>query len=77
MILLELLGYACLTHIAVDFISSFDLPELPNKPFKCDLCMGYWLSVLPLMVTHDLRGIIYAGIVGVLADLIFRIKQRL
>lgn len=77
MILLELLGYASLIHIIVDFISNLDLPEIPNKPFKCDLCMGYWLSVLPLVVTHGARGILLAGIVGVVADLIFRIKNRI
>ena len=75
--ILELIGYASLIHIIVDFINSFDLPELPNKPFKCDLCMGYWLSIIPLMVTHGARGILLAGIVGVLADLIYRIKQRI
>ena len=75
--ILELIGYASLIHIIVDFINNLDLPEIPNKPFKCDLCMGYWLSIIPLMVTHGPRGILLAGIVGVLADLIFRIKNRI
>ena len=74
----ELIGWACLAHIAVDFLSYLDEDDMIyEKPFKCDLCMGYWLSVLPLVVGYGSYGFLYAGIVGVLADLIFRLKQRL
>ena len=77
MIVLELLGYAALGHILVDFISHLDLPELPNKPFKCDMCFTTWYSLLPLTITYGIKGILYAAIAGVLADLIFRIKNRI
>lgn len=73
----NLIGLACLVHILVDFISSFDLPELPNKPFRCELCMGFWLSILPLTIMYGATGLLAAPIVGVLADLIFRLKNRL
>lgn len=76
MILLQILGYACLAHLVVDFISHLDL-KLPNKPFKCDMCMGYWISMVPLILSHGLYGFALAAIVGVVADLIFRIKNRI
>lgn len=76
MILLELLGLACLTHLIVDFIQTLDLP-LPNKPFKCDMCLGYWISMIPLILAYGIHGFAYAAIVGVLADIIYRIKERL
>ena len=75
--ILELIGYAALGHILVDFITELDLPEIPNKPFKCDMCFTTWYSVLPLTIQYGLKGILYAAIAGVLADLIFRLKQRL
>ena len=76
--MLELLGWACVAHIAVDFITELDVKErLPIKPFKCDMCFGYWISVIPLVYSHGLNGFLYAGIVGILADVIFRLKDRL
>lgn len=76
MIVLELIGYACLGHIVVDFINDLDL-KLPNKPFKCDMCFTTWYSVFPLILEYGLKGILYAGITGVLADIIFRAKQKI
>lgn len=76
--ILQLLGWACIAHLYVDLVSTVDTRNtLPQKPFKCDLCMGFYLSVLPLLYTNGLVGILYAAIVGVTADFIFRIKDRL
>ena len=76
--ILELLGWASLAHLFVDLISTLDeADKIPNKPFKCDMCTGFWISVLPLIYSYDLSGVLYAALVGILADLIFRIKQRL
>ena len=76
--ILQLIGWACVAHLAVDFISELDSNEtLPYKPFKCDMCFGYWISVIPLVYQTGLVGFLYAGIVGVLADFIFRLKDRL
>ena len=76
--ILELIGWACLAHLAVDFIETIDTNGvLANKPFKCDMCFGYWSSVIPLVYIHGLNGFLYAAIVGVMADLIFRLKNLL
>ena len=32
--IIEILGFAAIGHLATDFISSFNLPELPDKPFR-------------------------------------------
>ena len=76
-LIIELIGYASLGHIVVDFINHLDLPEIPNKPFKCDMCFTTWYSILPLTIQYGLRGFLYAAIAGVLSDLIFRLKQKL
>ena len=74
----NLIALACLTHLIVDFIVTIDTKELLQmKPFKCDMCMGFWLTVVPLILVSGLIGVAYAAAVGVLADLIYRLKQRL
>lgn len=75
--ILELIGYAALGTLAADFFATLDLPEIPNKPFKCDMCMGFWISIIPLTICYGLIGVLYAATSGVLADVLFRIKQRL
>lgn len=70
MILIKILGWACFGHLVVDLLQSLNIKLLERKPFNCEMCMTFWLSVLIL-------GIPYAALAGVLADLIFRLKQRL
>jgi len=71
-LLLQIVGFACLGHLVTDFITNFDLPELPNKPFRCDMCMTYWISIIPLMVQFGLKGVLYAAISSIVANIIFK-----
>ena len=70
-IMLQMLGYAALTKIIIDFIEYMEL-ELPEKPFKCDLCMGFWVSVVPFFIQAGFAGILYASMTGVLANYIYK-----
>lgn len=74
--ILDIIGWVCITHLIVDFISTLNL-NIPNKPFKCDMCMGTWLSLIPLCISYGFRGVFLSAIVGILADILFRLKQRL
>jgi len=73
-LILQIIGFACAGHILTDFISSFDLPELPSKPFKCDMCLTTWLSLIPFMLMYGASGILYAAISGVLANYIYKYR---
>ena len=73
--IIEILGFACLGHLLADFISSFDLPELPDKPFKCDMCLTYWISIFPLMYMHGLTGLLYSAISEVAANYIYKYSR--
>lgn len=73
--LIQILGFASFGHILTDFISSFELPELPDKPFRCDLCMTFWISIIPLMYMHGLSGILYSAISAVVANYIYMYKR--
>lgn len=65
---------ACLAHLAADFSIHF---RLPAKPFQCDMCLGWWLSLFPFIVLHGWTGIPMAAITAVLADVIYRLKEKL
>jgi hypothetical protein len=71
-LLTYIIGFACLAHLVVDFITSLDLPELPDKPFRCDMCMAYWISIIPMMVAYGFEGILYSAISAVLANYIYK-----
>ena len=77
MILIEILGMACLAHLVVDFLQSLNKEYLNKKPFSCDMCMGFWISILPFVAQYGFRGLAASAIAGVVADLIFRLKNRL
>ena len=74
--ILQLIGWASLAHILIDLIEELNI-KVPNKPFKCNLCLGYWISVIPLTIQYGLSGIVYAAISGVLSEVIFRVINRL
>ncbi len=71
-IIIQIIGFACLGHIVTDFISHWNLPKLPDKPFRCDMCMTYSISIIPLIVQFGLIGILYAAISSVTANIIFK-----
>ena len=76
--ILQIIGFTALTHLVVDFINHLDVDNrLDNKPWKCDMCMGYWISLFPLTIQYGLQGILAASVVGVLSDVLFRIKTKL
>lgn len=75
--IIEIIGMACLGHMVVDFLQTLPFKFLDNKPFSCDMCMSFWISVGPFVALYGFKGLAAAGITGVVADLIFRLKERL
>ena len=76
-IVIEILGLACLGHMIVDFLQNLDIDFLNRKPFSCDMCLTFWISVGWLLAEYGLIGVPMAAISAILADLIFRLKERL
>ena len=72
--IISIIGLACLANLIVDMAIHFDLPE---KPFQCDMCMGFWISVGPLTILHGFKGFCAAGIVAILANIIFKINEKI
>jgi hypothetical protein len=70
----QIIGFACIGHLLTDFITTLDLPSLPDKPWKCDMCVTFWLSIVPLVVMHGWAGLLYAAISSVLSNYIYKYK---
>jgi len=70
----EILGLACLAHIMVDF---FQYLEINFKPFNCNLCWGYWLSLFPMVIMYGGEGFLASAMCGVVSEVIYRVIQRL
>ena len=71
---ITIIGLACLAYLITDMAVHFELPE---KPFQCDMCVGFWISVGPLIYMYGFEGFCAAGLVAVLANIIFKINERL
>ena len=69
--LLQVIGFACLAHLITDFIEHMQW-SLPDKPFKCDMCMGYWISVIPFVIQFGLSGFLLSAITAIISKLIFK-----
>ena len=71
----EILGLASLAHLAVEFFTTH--MEMNYKPFNCNLCMGFWLSVFPLVILYHNEGFLAAGITAIVSEVIYRAIQRI
>lgn len=69
-LILTLIGFAALGHLAADFLNQFE--KLPMKPFKCNACLTYWTSLIPLIFLYEWYGILYAGIAAIISEIIYK-----
>ena len=70
-IILSILGAAGLGHMAADFLTQFD--RLPDKPCKCNMCMTFWISVLPFIFLSGGVGVFYAALASIISELYLKI----
>jgi hypothetical protein len=77
-LIFRLIGFACMAFLVVDLIDTVDTNnKVHQKPFKCTLCMGFWLSVIPLTTIYGLDGILAAAVVGVSAETLDRQMNKM
>ena len=70
-----IIGMACIGHILTDFLEQFD--KLPNKPWKCNLCLTTWFTLMPAIVLYGWEGILVAACSGVVSEMLYRILNRI
>ena len=71
----SIIGFACLAHLAADFFEQFN--TLWRKPFKCNMCMGFWLSLPTFILLYGGWAPLVAAITGVTSEVIYRLINRL
>jgi len=69
-LLINILGAACLGHLGADFLAQFD--RLPSKPFKCNMCLTFWLSILPFIYIYGYTGLMMAALASIISELIYK-----
>ncbi len=69
-LLLSIMGAAGLGHLAADFFARYE--RLYDKPFKCNMCMTFWLNVTPFIFLYGWRGVLYAGLASIISELYFK-----
>jgi hypothetical protein len=70
----SIIGFAALAHLMVEF---FQHLEINTKPWSCNLCFGFWLSLLPMVIMYGGDGFLAAAMTGVTSEVIYRLIQRL
>lgn len=76
-LIFDILGMAYLALLVLDLIDTMDKHEkLPQKPFKCALCLGYWTSVVPMIAIYGFRGLWLAAIVSIVTELTDRFLHK-
>lgn len=70
LIIINILGMAGLGHLVADFLNQIE--KLPQKPFKCNMCMTFWLSVLPFIFLYGWTGILYSALASIVSEIYFK-----
>lgn len=75
--IVNILGSAFLAVLLLDLIDTIDTKsKLPQKPFKCALCLGYWSSILPMLLIYGYKGIYVSAIVSIVTELTDRFLHK-
>ena len=71
--ILHILGFASLAHLLGDL---FQHMEINTKPFNCNLCLGFWVSLVPMIILYQNEGFLLSAITGVISEGIYRILTK-
>jgi len=69
-LIISILGAAGLGHLGADFLSRYEW--LWDKPFKCNMCLTFWLSFTPFIFQNGYEGIFYAALASIISELYFK-----
>ena len=69
--IINILGAAALGHLGADFLERFTW--LPSKPFKCNMCLSFWLSIGPFVYIYGYEGLLMAALAGIVSELIYKL----
>ena len=73
--ILLIIGFAAMAHLIAEFLYPYH--QIPDKPWKCNLCSGFWYSIIPFTILYGWHGVLLAAITGVTSESIYKILNRL
>jgi hypothetical protein len=72
-IIIQILGIASISNLWADFITSIDKEDkIPTKPFKCEKCISFWVSIVPFLIMYGPSGFFYSAITAMVASYIYK-----
>ena len=66
---------ACFGHMFAELMTQFDW--VPDKPFKCNMCATFWLSIIPFLITDGTSGFLIASCAAIASELIYKLLTRI
>lgn len=70
-LILSILGAAALGHLAADFFTQFNW--MPDKPMKCNMCITFWLNLIPFIFLYGYEGILFVAVASIVSELYLKI----
>lgn len=71
----DIMALAALGHLVAQFCE--DNGILQFKPFNCNLCVSFWIALIPGFIEYGMWGLPFAALVGVTSEVIYKILNRL
>ena len=69
-LLINIIGAACIGHLGADFLSQFD--RLPDKPWKCNMCLTFWITILPFSAMYGFHALPMTAISALISEWIYK-----
>ena len=69
-IIINILGAAAFGFLAADFLTRFDW--LPDKPWKCNMCLTFWLTLYPFILMYGWHGILVSSLAALISEIMYR-----
>ena len=70
MIIIDIIRGAALGFLGAEFLTQFD--RLPDKPFKCNLCLTFWLTIAPFILLYGYHGIFMSALASIISEWMYR-----
>lgn len=69
-LIINILGAAALGFLGAEFLTRFEW--LPDKPFKCNMCLTFWLTVVPFAYLYGYQGFLMAALAALISEIMYR-----
>lgn len=69
-LIVNILGAAAVGYLGADFLANFEW--LPDKPWKCNMCLTFWLTVVPFSFMYGYQGFMMAALAAIVSEWMYK-----